>query len=66
MLYQAGGYCQLIQENKESVNQIKILRIGRSEDEGFEERTLTGVQIEYAKAVFLKLRELYSLIKEER
>ena len=41
MLYQLSAYRQLLIENGFPVDKAKIIRIGRSEDEGFEEKTIT-------------------------
>lgn len=62
MFYQLGGYCQLLEETNHPIVQAKILRIGRTEDEGFEERTINTGAIKQNKDIFCKLRDLYSLI----
>jgi hypothetical protein len=41
MLLQLCAYVKLLQENGYDIKQAKILRIGRDESEGFEERTIT-------------------------
>ena len=58
---QVVTYAHLLNENGHSVDTIKILRIGRDETEGFEEKTIydyeTGWQI------FLRCLDIYNLQK---
>lgn len=62
MLVQLAAYRQLLIENGYFVDKAKILRIGRDETEGFEERTIT----DFAKhwSVFEHCLEIYRLQKE--
>jgi len=59
MLYQAAAYKELLKEAGHPVDEVRILRIGRDEAEGFEERRLRDTR-QYWK-IFKLLRELYSL-----
>lgn len=43
--YQVGAYWKLLEESGQHIEGARILRIGRTEGEGMEERILTGVQV---------------------
>jgi hypothetical protein len=59
MLHQvAGGYHQLLIENGLEVEQIRILRIGRSEDEGFEDHVVTNANIHWG--IFESALKIYN------
>jgi hypothetical protein len=58
-----GGYNLLLEENGREVEDVKILRLGRNEEEGWECRGITGAELELHKARFLICRELYDLNK---
>ena len=62
MGYQLAAYRQLLIENDFQVDNARILRIGRDEDEGFEEKLFTSLSKEWQ--IFYHLREIYKLIKE--
>jgi hypothetical protein len=66
MLHQvAGGYYQLLKEAGLEVEQIRILRIGRSEDEGFEDRVVTNWNLHWG--IFesaLKIYNYQNLLKK--
>lgn len=62
MLIQLAAYMQLLNENGYEVNQAKILRIGRDETEGFEERTIKDVSKQWE--VFEACLKIYQLKKE--
>lgn len=66
MMHQtAGGYLQLLRENNFEVEQIRILRIGRDETEGFEDHKVTKWNIHWQ--IFecaLKIYNLQKLLKE--
>ena len=62
MLHQvAGGYLQLLTENGLEVEQIRILRIGRSEDEGFEDRMITNWNLHWG--IFEAALKIYNYQK---
>lgn len=62
MLIQLAAYRQLLIENGFSVERAKILRIGRSEDEGFEEKTVTDFTSRWE--LFKHCLSIYKLQKE--
>lgn len=62
MLIQLAAYRQLLNENGYPVERAKILRIGRSEDEGFEERTITDFTNHWE--LFKHCLEIYRLQKK--
>jgi len=57
----AGGYRLLLEENGYRVDDVKILRIGRDESEGFEEATVYNWDAH--TKVFLLCRDLYEALK---
>ena len=59
---QVSAYKQLLIEHGHPVEQIKILRIGRDETEGFEERTVTDDRDYYD--IFIDLLDIYYLKKK--
>ncbi len=59
MLYQLGAYCLLLEENGYGVEGARIIRVGRTEDEGFEERIISLKQIEKAEEIFLSCNSIY-------
>jgi len=63
-LIQVSTYKHLLEENGYQVNNVKILRIGRNEDEGFEERTIGKLDKQWE--LFLNCRNIYNLQKEIR
>jgi hypothetical protein len=56
-LSQVAAYRLLLEEHGYPVNEVRILRIGRTEDEGFEERRLRDTS-EY-EFIFLRALEIY-------
>jgi hypothetical protein len=62
--YQLGGYWILLEENDIHPQQIRILNIPRSEDENFQEVTMSGRMIELAKEMFLDCLSIYKRKKE--
>jgi len=60
--YQLAGYNQLLQEASHVSKRARILRIGRDENEGFEERVVAGLAKQWA--VFLNCLNIYNLQKE--
>lgn len=61
MLIQLAAYRQLLIENGFPVGKAKILRIGRDETEGFEERTITDFDSQWE--IFTHCLEIYRLKK---
>ena len=59
---QTAAYRELLKENGYDVKRIRILRIGRDETEGFEERVMTDSS-KYFR-IFRALLEIYYLKKE--
>ena len=59
---QTSAYAELLKEHGHQVEQIKILRIGRDEEEGFEERTILNWERYYK--IFKNLNEIYQIKKE--
>ncbi len=64
MMYQLAAYRQLLIDNGHQVDQCRILRIGRDEDEGFEERVKNSLFSELN--LFSHCLEIYKLQKEIR
>lgn len=62
MLYQLAAYRQILKENGHEITNSRILRIGRTEDEGFEERPARDLDKQWR--VFLACLEVYTLQKE--
>lgn len=59
---QACAYAMLLAENGKPVEQIKILRIGRDETEGFEDITITKESLHIKR--FLACLEVYNINKQ--
>lgn len=57
-----GGYRLLLEENGHPVEQVRILRIGRTEDEGFEDVRVDKQDLHGER--FLTCRALYTLNKQ--
>lgn len=62
MLIQLAAYRQLLVENGFPVEKAKILRIGRDETEGFEERTITNFDLQWE--MFQHCLAIYRLQKQ--
>ena len=62
--YQVAAYTMLLDEAGKIVNSIRILRIGRDETEGFEERNIKSLELH--KSVFLNCLNIYRLQGEIR
>jgi len=62
--YQLAAYEQLLAEAGQLIEVTRILRIGRNEDEGFEERTIGKLDRQWQ--VFLNCLSIYNLQKEIR
>lgn len=61
MVYQLAAYRQLLIEHGHTVDNVRIVRIGRDESEGFEERIFGN--LDKAWQVFWHLRQIYDLRK---
>ena len=59
MTYQTSAYRQLLEDNGHKVDAVRILQIGRSEDEGFSEKVLSDTSREWA--IFEHCLALYQL-----
>ena len=62
MKYQLAAYRQLLREHGYEVQSARILRIGRDESEGFDEKIFGG--LDRAWQVFWHLRQVYELTKK--
>lgn len=62
--YQLAAYEQLLAEAGHLIEITRILRIGRNEDEGFEERTVG--KLDNQRQIFLNCLSIYNLTKEIR
>ena len=62
--YQLAAYEQLLAEAGQLIEVTRILRIGRNEDEGFEERTIGKLDNQWQ--IFLNCLNIYKLQKEIR
>lgn len=62
MICQLAAYERLLMDNSHAVSQVRILRIGRDEDEGFEERTITDLYKEWL--IYEHCLGIYKLQKE--
>jgi len=61
MIIQLAAYKQLLRENGYEVDNVRIIRIGRTEDEGFDEKTVTNLDTQWE--LFTHLLEVYRLKK---
>jgi len=64
MFYQLAAYEWLLKESGYEVDNARILRIGRDENEGFEERVMTNLDNQWR--IFLACKEIYDRQKEIR
>jgi len=62
--YQLAGYKQLVEEQGHPIERERILRIGRDEDEGFEERMMNSLDKQWQ--VFEHCLAIYNLLKETK
>jgi len=61
MYYQLAAYRQLLEENGFQVDDCYILRIGRTEDEGFEYQKVDRKQLDKYWQIFYHARQIYEL-----
>jgi hypothetical protein len=57
---QVAGYCLLLEENNREVDDVRVLRIGRSEEEGFQCVGLSERELILHKAQFLDCLSIYN------
>ena len=60
--YQLAGYRTLLEEKGYEVQQARILRIGKEDNDGFEERTINNLDVQWQ--VFQHCLAIYQLQKE--
>lgn len=63
-LYQVSAYRRLLVEKGLKVDRVGVLRIGRSEDEGFEFRSISDPEITAGWRVFTSAHKLYLSVKD--
>ena len=63
-LYQIAGYRAILEEKGNPVERCIILRIGRDDDEGFEEKIIRNTTIDHS--IFLCCLSIYHLQKHSR
>jgi len=61
MIYQVSAYRQLLTEAGYGVHKVAILRLGRTDPEGAEERILTGYEMDVGFEIFIRALEIYKL-----
>lgn len=64
--WQVSGYWKLLKLHGHEVKGVRILRVGRTPDEGFDEHVLTGIQVTKGWRVFEALLNLYWVHKENK
>jgi len=62
--YQVSAYHQALLEKGYKVEGVRLLRVGRSEDEGFYDHVLSNVQLNAGWKVFTSALDLYKNIKK--
>ena len=63
---QVSAYWKLLKENGYDVQGVRILRIPRTPEEGFEEHVISGAQVLAGWRIFRRALEIYQLEKELR
>jgi len=66
MEIQVAAYWKLLVENGYKVKQVRIIRVGRDESEGFEDRLIPFENLEIQWQIFLGLLDIYYLKKQIR
>ncbi len=61
--HQLAAYVQLLAENKYPVEEARILKVGRTEDEGFEDRVYSLNQLRPHLEIFFAALKIYRLQK---
>ncbi len=60
--YQVAAYRQLLKENGFPVDKVVILRIGRDEFEGVEEKIISTTELDNGFQIFIRCLEIHNLI----
>ncbi len=63
MVYQVSAYRQLLSEVGYKVSRAIILRLGRTDPEGVEEKILTNYEMDVGFEIFIRTIEIYKLIR---
>lgn len=58
-----GGYALLLKESMRHVDDVRIIRVGRSDDEGIEAEDIPVTKLEYHEQRFLICKKLYDINK---
>lgn len=58
-VYQVAAYWAMLQENGEPVDGVRLLRVGRTEDEGFDDHVIPEPRLREAFSVFECALDLY-------
>lgn len=58
--YQVAAYWRMLVENNYKVDGVRLLRVGRTEDEGFDDHVIDEKTLWEAWRVFVAARELYT------
>jgi len=64
MIHQLAAYLNLLKENGYDVKKVRLLKIGRSEDEGFEERVINITSLRPHFQLFKNCLNVYNLQKQ--
>jgi hypothetical protein len=64
--HQLAAYTALLEESGKPVKSVRIIRVGRTEDEGFEERVVDRKALEPHWQIFLHCLAIYNLKKEAK
>ena len=62
-VYQVAAYHRLLLEHGMPVDGVRLLRVGRTEDEGFDDHVIGTAELDGAWSVFAMALELYQAIK---
>ena len=65
-VFQVAAYKELLVENGYDVEGVRLLRVGRSEDEGFDDHIIGGERLMLAAEVFLDALYLYRAMARYR
>lgn len=63
MIYQVSAYRQLLREIGYKVSRVVILRLGRTDPEGAEEKILSEAELDVGFEIFIRSLEIYKLSK---
>lgn len=62
--FQLAAYARAARENGYMIQRVRLIRIGRNEDEGFEQVTVDGKKLELYWSVFLHCLHIYRTKRE--